>query len=222
LNESQVKSDRRTYTSTLRAQQSAQTRAAVITAARGLFLEEGGYARTSLSAIAAAAGVSIQTIYNTFGSKAGLLKAVYDTTLAGDDDPIPMGQRPEFLAMERETDPSMLLQHYARIGAGLMRRLGPFYARIREGAGAGDPDLVALLETTGRERLVGATEVVASLLKLGPLRPGLTAARARDIIWTHTSYELWDLLVLQRGWSVRAYADFLGSSMSRALLEERR
>ena len=209
---------RRTYTSSIRAEQSAHTRAVVLAAARALFLEEGGYARTSLSAIAAAAGVSVQTIYNTFGSKAALLKAVYDTTLAGDDEPVPMGQRPEFLAMEREQDPAALLGHYARIGAMLMKRLGPFYARIREGAGAGDPDLTALLETTAKERLVGATEVVESLRKLGPLRPGLTAARARDIVWTHTSYEMWDLLVRQRGWSARAYADYLGSSMSRALL----
>ena len=209
---------RRTYTSSIRAEQSAHTRAVVLAAARALFLEEGGYARTSLSAIAAAAGVSVQTIYNTFGSKAALLKAVYDTTLAGDDEPVPMGQRPEFLAMERDQDPTALLGHYARIGAMLMKRLGPFYARIREGAGAGDPDLTALLETTAKERLVGATEVVESLRKLGPLRPGLTAARARDIVWTHTSYEMWDLLVRQRGWSARAYADYLGSSMSRALL----
>ena len=102
----------------------------------------------------------------------------------------------------------------------LMKRLGPFYARIREGAGAGDPDLTALLETTARERLVGATEVVESLRKLGPLRPGLSAARARDIVWTHTSYEMWDLLVNQRGWSARAYSDYLGTSMSRALLPD--
>jgi len=205
----------------MRAQQSALTRAVVISAARVLFFEEGGYARTSMSAIAQAAGVSVQTIYNTFGSKSGLLKAVFDTTLAGDDEPIPMGRRPEFLAMEREQDPSAFLHHYARIAAMLMKRLGPFYARIREGAGAGDPDLTALLETTAKERLVGATEVVDSLRRLGPLRPGLTAARARDIVWTHTSYELWDLLVNQRGWSARAYSDYLGTSMSRALLPDR-
>ncbi|HEU5000404.1 MAG TPA: TetR family transcriptional regulator [Lapillicoccus sp.] len=217
-----MNSERRTYTSTLRAEQSARTRAAVITAARGLFLEEGGYARTSLSALAAAAGVSVQTIYNTFGSKAGLLKAVFDTTLAGDDDPIPMGERPLFLAMERERDPSALLHHYARIGAVLMKRMGPLLARVREGAAAGDPDLAALVETSARERLVGATQVVASVRGLSPLRRGLSPERARDIVWTHTSYELWDLLVLQRGWSAKAYADYLGASMSRALLEEDR
>ena len=211
---------RRTYTSSIRAQQSAHTRAVVLAAARGRFLEEGGYSRTSLSAIAAAAGVSVQTIYNTFGSKAALLKAVFDTTLAGDDEPVPMGQRPEFLAMEREQDASALLHHYARIGANLMKRLGPLYGRVREGAAAGDPDLNALLETSARERLVGATEVVASVRRLGPLRRGLTAAGARDIVWTHTSYELWDLLVRQRGWSATAYADYLGRSMSRALLPD--
>ena len=62
--------------------------------------------------------------------------------------------------------------------------------------------------------------MVRSVQRLGPLRPGLTAARARDIVWTHTSYELWDLLVRQRGWSPRAYADYLGASMSRALLPD--
>ncbi len=209
---------RKTYTSAVRAHQSAHTRAVVLEAARGRFLEEGGYSRTSLSAVAQAAGVSVQTIYNVFGSKAALLKAVYDTTLAGDDEPVPMGERPEFLAMEREQDPAAFLHHYARIGADLMKRLGPLYERVREGAAAGDPDLEALLETTGRERLVGATQVVASVRALGPLRPGLTAARARDIVWTHTSFELWDLLVRQRGWSSRAYAAYLGDSMSRALL----
>jgi len=64
--------------------------------------------------------------------------------------------------------------------------------------------------------------VVASVRGLGPLRRGLSPERARDIVWTHTSYELWDLLVLQRGWSVKAYADYLGASMSRALLDEDR
>jgi AcrR family transcriptional regulator len=192
----------------------------VLASARAQFLEEGGYARTSMSAIAAAAGVSVQTLYNTFGSKAALLKAVFDTTLAGDDEPIPMGQRPLFQAMERERDPAALLHHYARIGATLMKRMGPLLARVREGAAAGDPDLAALLETSARERLVGATEVVASVRALGPLRPGLSTARARDIVWTHTSYELWDLLVIQRGWSARSYADYLGGSMSRALLSD--
>jgi hypothetical protein len=77
-----------------------------------------------------------------------------------------------------------------------------------------------LVDTSGRERLVGATEVVASVRRLSPLRRGLSPERARDIVWTHTSYELWDLLVRQRGWSSKAYADYLGASMSRALLDE--
>jgi AcrR family transcriptional regulator len=211
---------RRTYTSAVRAQQSAHTRAVVLAAARGLFLEEGGYSRTSLSAIATAAGVSVQTIYNVFGSKAALLKAVYDTTLAGDDEPVPMGQRPAYLAMEREQDAAALLRHYARIAADLSKRVGPLFRRVREGAAAGDPDLNALLDTTAHERLIGAAQIIASVTAIGPLRPGLTTARARDIVWTHTSFELWDLLVRQRGWSSRAYADYLGDSMSRALLPD--
>ncbi len=67
-------------------------------------------------------------------------------------------------------------------------------------------------------RLAVAQLVVESVRALGPLRSGLSPTRARDIVWTHTSYELWDLLVRQRGWSATAYADYLGRSMSRALL----
>lgn len=213
--------EQRPYRSPVRDAQSAQTRRLVLDAARGLFLAEGGYASTSMSAIAAAAGVSVQTLYNTFGSKAGLLKAVFDTTLAGDDEPVPMAQRPMFLAMEREQDPRRMLQRYAKIGAVLMQRMAPLIARIREGAAAGDADLAAMAEISSRERLVGATQVVDSVRRVGRLRPGVTRERARDIVWTHTSYELWDLLVHQRGWSARAYADFLAASMARALLPDR-
>ena len=86
-----------------------------------------------------------------------------------------------------------------------MKRLGPLYGRVHEGAGRRPgPDRPA--GDHGHESAsIGATEVVESLQRLGPLRPGLTAARARDIVWTHTSYEMWDLLVRQRGWSPRAY-----------------
>src|SRR5690242_21140759 len=94
---------RRAYTSRVRDEQARQTRQRIVTAADALFRAHG-YVGTRLETIAARAGVSVQTVYNAVGGKAAVLKAVYDVTLAGDDEPVPMGQRPAFLAMLEETD----------------------------------------------------------------------------------------------------------------------
>ena len=77
----------------LRADHSALTRRRILDAAGRLFAERG-YLGATLAEVAAAAGVSVQTLYNSIGSKATLLKAVYDVTLAGDDEPVPMRERP--------------------------------------------------------------------------------------------------------------------------------
>jgi AcrR family transcriptional regulator len=88
----------RKYDSRLRDESARTTRAQVVAAARELFLAEG-YAGTTVRKIAAAAGVSEQTVYTRIGNKAAILKAVYDVMLAGDDEPVPMADRPEFRRM---------------------------------------------------------------------------------------------------------------------------
>ena len=59
---------RRTYHSTRRTQQASQTQRDIVEAARQLFLKQG-YAATSIAQIALTAGVSVEAIYATFGSK---------------------------------------------------------------------------------------------------------------------------------------------------------
>jgi AcrR family transcriptional regulator len=93
----------RCYSSEVRAEQSRATRQRVLGAAQALFLRRG-YAGATVEAIANRAGVSVQTVYNTVGGKAALFKAVYDTMLAGDDDPIPIIERPTFRGMRAATD----------------------------------------------------------------------------------------------------------------------
>src|SRR6266496_5029942 len=77
---------RRTYDSSGRQAQARRNRAAIVVAARRLFLEHG-YTATTMSTIANDAGVSVETIYKVFGKKPGVLAALFDDAVAGDDEP---------------------------------------------------------------------------------------------------------------------------------------
>ena len=210
-------STRRGYTSELRATQADQTRHRVAMTAATLFVEDG-YAATSVSAVARAAGVSAQTVYNAFGTKAGLLKAAYDIALIGDAEPVPLAQRPEVRALYADRDPARFLRGYARLGLTLLDRIGALMLQVAAGAAAGEPDLVALRETTDQERLVGTGFVARRLAELDALAEELPVEAARDRIWTLNSIEVWHLLTGSRGWSGEQYVDWVGDAMVAATL----
>ena len=208
---------RRGYTSELRTSQADQTRRRVAETAAELFVTEG-YATTSVGAVARAAGVSAQTVYNTFGTKAALLKAAYDIALVGDDKPVPLAERPEVRALYADPDPARFLRGYARLGRTLLDRIGGLMLQVAAGAAAGEPDLVAQQETTDRERLIGTGFVARRLVELHALAPGLTVDAARDRIWTLNSVEVWHLVTGRRGWTGEQYADWVGDAMAAATL----
>jgi AcrR family transcriptional regulator len=165
-----------------------------------------------------AAGVSPESVYKTFGGKGGLVKAVYDVTLAGDDEPVPLRERPEFAALVAERDPRRVLERYAAIGATLWERIGPLLGVLLAGAQAGDPDLVAFEATIRRESFTGASGVVGLLDGLGALRAGLPVERARDELWLLIQPENYRLLVGERGWTLDQLQDWLARSATAALL----
>lgn len=207
----------RSYRSPLREEQSRQTQRRILDAAYRLLLEHG-YTATTMAGIATAAGVSAQTVYKTFGTKAALIKRVYDVTLVGDDEPVPFADRPETTALRAETDARRFVLGYAAVGRGMIERLGPLLRVLVAGARGGDPDLQAFVDTVNGERLVGAQMMVRRLVELGALREGVTAERARDAIWTLNSVEVWSLLTQERGWGGEEYADWVGRAMADAVL----
>lgn len=207
----------RAYSSRLRQEQSAETRRRIQRAAYELFVQRG-YTATTIAAIAAEAGVSTQTVYNAFDTKAALLKRVYDVQLVGDEQEVPFAERPEVRATYAETDPRRFLAGYAHLGRILIGRLGPLIRVIVAGAAAGDPELQAHVDTTNAERLVGTGMVANRLAELGAMRPGLTVERARDAIWALNSVELWDLLSRVRGWSDDELEEWVGRMMAAAVL----
>jgi AcrR family transcriptional regulator len=210
---------RRAYDASRRRERALLQRRRILDAARTRF-ERDGYAATTLGAIAADADVSVETIYKAFRNKPGVVKALFDVAVVGDDAPVPMMQR-EFVARNMaEPDARKKLRDYAEHLAVTVPRTAPIQLLVRRAA-ATDPDLAALWEQMNGERLTGMTAFGAHLHTGGHLRDGITAEDARDILWTYNSIEVYELLVLERGWSLERYRDFVADALITALLPAR-
>jgi AcrR family transcriptional regulator len=207
---------RRRYDSSGRRERARQARDQIVGLAENLFLTRG-YAATTVTAIAAAARVSVETIYKSFGGKPGLVRAIVETGLAG-AGPVPAEQRSDQIR-DTEPDPRTILTAWGALLAELAPRTAPILLLARDAA-ASDPELAALLDEISAARLARMTFNARGLSEAGHLRPGLTAAQAADILWTCSSPELYDLLVLCRGWSPEHYGRFAAQAMIAALLPQ--
>jgi AcrR family transcriptional regulator len=205
---------KRRYDSSGRQAQARRNRQVILDAAQRHFLE-GGYAATTIAAIAAEAGVSVETIYKAFGGKPGLVRAIYDRGLVG-QQPVPAYQRADEMR-ERETDPRAIMRNWGTIASEVSAVVSPI-ARLVRAAAASDPDMAALLGANNDVREQRARHHARFLKRRGYLREGVSVAQATDIIWTCTSDELYDLLVTQRGWSAPQYGRFLADYMIATLL----
>src|SRR5688572_5731995 len=119
-------------------------RAAVIDAARTLFLERG-YGATTIEATSALADVPVATVYRLFASKRGILKALLDVSIVGDDEAVPLAARPHVRALLDDPDPRLQLAGFITIAADVNSRVAPIY-RILVSAAASDPDAAPLLD----------------------------------------------------------------------------
>jgi AcrR family transcriptional regulator len=211
---------RRRYDSTRRQEQAQRTRVAIVAEARRLFLERG-YAGTTMSAVAHAAGVSVETVYKAFGNKARLLKGTFDVAIVGDHQPVPMLQRELVHRITAEPDPRRKLSMYGEHLAEAGPRAGALQLLAREAA-AGDPEAAEVWDQMVTERLTGMTEFARHLHEGGHLRADISVEEARDVLWTFNSVELYDLLVLQRGWAKERYGRWVAAALVSALLPDAR
>jgi AcrR family transcriptional regulator len=214
LNSAAVNSGRRRYDSTGRRERARQAREQIVGIAGDLFLSEG-YAATTVAAIAARAQVSVETIYKGFGGKPGLVRAIIEKGLAG-RGPVPAEQRSDRIR-DTEPDPRRILTAWGEFVAEIAPRTIPILLLARDAAAA-DPELAALLDEVSAARLERMTVNARGLHEAGHLRPGLSVAEAADILWTYSSAEFWELLVLRRGWSPGKHGQFVAQAMIAALL----
>lgn len=207
---------RRSYDSSRRQEQARKNRWQVLVVARRLFLDNG-YAATTIGQIADEAGVSVETIYKAFSNKAGVVKAVFDVTVAGDDEPVPMAQREDIQAVIAEPDPARKIRLYARHMAATQPRAAAVQLMVRDAAAA-DPSAADIWRQLRQELLNGMTQFARDLRQTHGLRPDVSANHVRDLLWTYNSVELFELLVLERGWTPQRYARFVADALISALL----
>jgi AcrR family transcriptional regulator len=185
----------------------------IIDAARRLF-EDGGYAATAVPSIAAAAGVAVKTVYLAFESKSGLLRAVWEARLGGEEEATPVLQRRWMLELTDEAHPAEKLRLLAAQSRRVKTATGPLLEVIRTAA-ATDPEIATLWGDI-QAKLLRVQRAVVD--QLDALRPSLEAAEAADILWTLNHPSVWHLLVRERGWSPARYERWLHESFCLQLL----
>jgi len=209
----------RSYDSSRRREQAATTRQDILEAAQRLF-EQQGYPATTMAAIAKEAGVALKTVYLAFETKSGLLRALWHLRLRGDQDDVPVGERPWYLEILEEPDPERQLRLAAHNSRLVKERAGALLKVIRSGASA-DPDIAELWARIQTDFHDNQRTIVKSLHKKRALRRGLTVDRAADILWTLNHPDLWHLLVGERGWTPDEYERWFTDAACSQLLAER-
>jgi len=202
----------RTYDNRSRAEAALATRRRIIEAASEMLLRDG-YHAMSVSALAGAAGVSAQTVYNAVGGKAAVVKAVYDVLLVGDDAPVAMQDRPEFRAMSAAPDRETFMRAYAALCATIYERVGPLLGVLLAQGAGGDGGLQDFVATIDRERRVGNTNALNALDQAHGLPPRLDREHFIDIVWTISSPETYDRFVRRCGWTHAMYAAWLAEAL---------
>jgi AcrR family transcriptional regulator len=191
-------------------------RRAVVDAARTLFLKRG-YGATTIDAISTLSDVPPATVYRLFSSKRGILKALLDVSIAGNDEAIPMADRPPVRSLLADPDPRKMVAGFVGIAAQVNSRTAAIY-RILVSAAASDPDAATLLDELTRQRQQGQGRVARALARARSLQPTLRERDAGDIIHALVSPEVYGLLVVDRGWPPERYETWLTETLVDQLL----
>ena len=206
---------KRSYDASRRREQARERRLAVVLAARELFGRDG-FRLTTIAAIAKRAGVSAESVYKGFGTKAALAKAVFDLELAGDDEPVPVAARPAMQAIRDEPD---VRRKIAMFAAGLAQRQAAsarVQILIRDGRHV-DDSLGPVWDKLTGEGLTGMTMLGRHLLETGQLRDGMGLDEVRDVLWNYLAIDAYERLVLTQGWPPERYSAWLAHALTSAL-----
>ena len=208
---------RRRYHSPRREAQAAATRREILEAAGRLF-ERDGYAATTMAAVAREAGVSLKTVYVAFETKGGVLRALWNLRLRGDEEETPVGEREWYRELLVEPDPERQVRQNARNSRLGKERFGGLLEVIRSAASA-DAEIASLWSRIQTEYRENQRAVAASIDDKRALRPGLDVERAADVLWALNNPEVWQLLVVLRGWSPDEYERWSADTAVAQLLD---
>jgi AcrR family transcriptional regulator len=207
---------RRPYASALRTEQARQTRARMLDAAQRVFGDKG-YASSTIEAIASEAGVAVDTVYAGFGSKRGLLSALMDVRVGGDDEPIDLLDRSGPQGVRLEPNQKRQLDAFAKDITLVIERARPV-DDIMRGAAAVDSEIAALRGRIQEQRFQNMLKFVSWVTANGRLRGGMSEEAAAAIVWSVTSPEMHRLLRVDRAWTVERYTEWLADTLTLTLL----
>src|SRR5215472_12399168 len=178
-----------------RQKRARQTRRSILAAAHELFVRQG-YARTTVQQIADQADVAV----------------------AGDDEPVPVSERPFVQAIAEADDPRAKMRIFARHLREAGERVASVLSVI-ESAAATDSQIADLWRELQDQRLHGMTLAARGFQEQGALRPGLSVGRAADILWLYTGPWAYRSFVSERGWSLDEYEAWIGETLYHQLMD---
>ncbi len=203
----------RHYDASRRRLKAAQRRHSVLDAAQELFFSQG-YAATTIAGIAAAAGVSPETVYKGFGGKPGLVRELRTHALLGTGTVAAEDRSDQLRDL---ADPRAVVRGWAKLAAEVAPRVAPILGLVRDAA-AFDPTMQELADDLDSDRLRRMRANARFLADAGHLRPGVSLPQATDVLFAVSSQEMYDLLVVRRGWTTRRYSNFVATTIENALL----
>lgn len=194
----------------------AETRRVMLAAAYDLFVQQG-YVATSMASIAEQAGVAVQTVHFTFHTKARLLAEVVEVYSAGEAGPSPVMERAWVREALESTDPFRALAVVIEHGVEIYARIAALEPAATEAASL-DTEFAASWQATADGRHAGQRRIIEALNRLGALRPGLSVARATDILTTINSHAVFLSLRVRCGWPLAECKGFLYETLATQLL----
>jgi AcrR family transcriptional regulator len=189
-----------------------------VRAGRRLFLDRG-YSRTSVSAIAALAGVAPETVYADFATKRAILASILEAGLVGPDAPVALVDWPELTSVRAEPDPVKKIELMAKLYRAIYERSAPVLEVMRAAADS-EQDIAELLGLNQQQRHAGQANTMGHFADAGALRCGLTVEEATDLCWIVASPETYRLLVHDRGWDPDRYESWVAKTLTRLLLDD--
>jgi AcrR family transcriptional regulator len=205
---------KRPYRSERRREQADETRRRILRAAHDLFVGKG-YGRTTMSEVAAAAGVAVETVYAAYRNKPTLLRQVWYATFRGDEEDIRLLDRPEIRAVLAEPDLATRLRIHASVYLPVFRRFTPLL-RALQGAATSEPEAAAMLAEFDERRLDAAAHYARAAAETGQL--AVSEEECRDVLASTLDGALWHRLVEEGGWSEDRFAQLLGTMWVSALV----
>ncbi|KAA1397929.1 TetR/AcrR family transcriptional regulator [Aeromicrobium ginsengisoli] len=196
---------------TSKAEQASATRRRIVEAASALFVRDG-FVTTTMATIAKEAGVAVQTLYMSFGSKTAILQASFDHALSGAET-TGILETDWFQQVLADPDGAAALGRFCQESARVIASAAPLFDVMR--AAAADPEVGDVLAHNKKLRYDGFRLVVEALASRQGFDSGLSSDDAHGILYAVLSEDTYLLLVTEHGWSHERWISWVNLTCSR-------